>query len=371
MSASLQLKYNQISFEELDKFIKGLGFDLCGATFVEEFDDFVKDITNFYFENKFYAGMNWLVKNLDVRIEPKKRFPQANTIVVFAKRYPTQPLSTTDGGLISAYAKGKDYHNILAEKADKLCKYLLSRGAKFAKFYVDTGPVFEKYWAVKAGLGWIGKNSLLINKKFGSYLFLGVVLTDIHIPTIKIENSSLKRNNSNLHPLRTQFRFEILNYCGSCTKCINVCPTGAIVKDGVVDSNKCIAYLTVEHKGFIKSELQDKIGRWIFGCDICQIVCPWNSKIINYNVSEGDHQVLYLNGNLLSLLQITPEIFYKLFKNSPIKRVKWEGFIRNVIIVLANQKIKKAIPYIKKFLYSSSYTLQVTAFRALYKLNSV
>lgn len=359
----IQLTTEKFSFTQvLDKIIKEAGFELWGATPVETFEEFIVNITEFYFKNKYYATMEWLKKTADVRLDPKKRFPQANTIIVVAKNY-YQPKPQMDGenrnGLISTYALGRDYHYILSEKLQILCEFLLQNGAVFAKYYVDTGPVFEKYWAVKANLGWLGKNALLINRKLGSFLFLGVILTDLYI-TYK--------------PQTINF-----NYCGSCNRCITACPTSAIVSNGVIDANKCIAYLTVEHRGIIKKQLRELMGRWVFGCDICQDVCPWNIKFAkpavlsdcSENTRTGISKNAINKDELLKILQMSEQEFNLKFKESPIKRTKWEGLIRNTMIVVVNLKIIEAIPLLRKFLHTHNTILKATAIWALLKLNAI
>jgi epoxyqueuosine reductase len=350
---------------ELDKLIYQLGFELWGCAKIENIAEDISELVNFYFLNKFYATMEWLQKNLDVRLSPQKRFEKAKTIIVVAKNYyqPTLQVPISVNGQnhskeslpkasISNYAIGFDYHYIMKEKLDIVAKFLLSNNATFATTYVDTGPIFEKYWAAKAGLGWIGKNSLLINRALGSFLFLGTIITDLEIQSNRA--------------------FEYKSFCGSCKKCLEACPTGAIVAEGVVDSNKCIAYLTIEHRGEIEPFLMEKMGNWIFGCDICQQVCPWNRKVI-YNTNSngwfGKNESLY-KMTLLDMLNIDKEEFSRIFKDSTIKRAKWEGFIRNVIIVVANLKVYAAIEKLKELAFSAttSGTIKSTALWALKKL---
>lgn len=360
-----------MSFEsEIDRIIKEQGFELWGATPIENFDELVLNITDFYFKNNFHATMEWLKKNIDVRLYPKKKFPQANTIIVVGKNYFRSDISNkveigknSEIGYVSKYALGEDYHKSISEKLQKVAGFLLQNGAMFARYYVDTGPVFEKYWAVKSQLGWIGKNSLLINRKLGSFLFLGVILTDLRI-----------QNSQAAIPL-------LSNYCGSCTRCIESCPTGAIVSNGVVDANKCIAYLTIEHRGVIKRELRESIGNWIFGCDICQDVCPWNIKFARPTVAPvpflpdklnmGLTKNVFTKKELLQLLKISEKDFNIIFKDSPVKRAKWEGFVRNIMIAVANLKIKEAILILKEFLSIPNPVLKATAIWALCRLKGI
>ncbi len=406
--------------DNLDILVKEQGFELWGATSIEQFEEFLINVTDFYFKNKFYATMEWLQKNLDVRLDPKKKFPQANTIIVVAKNYQstqtTQQLSvlsaqkennkerlnTDEGSIatnkyayISQYALGDDYHQVIGEKLRRVAEFLLQNGARFARFYVDTGPVFEKYWAAKAGIGWIGKNSLLINRGLGSFLFLGVVFTDLKIVKSHKPIEELNAHQSTLNADKTPKQVETLtmfykNYCGSCTRCIDACPTGAIVANGVIDSNKCIAYLTVEHRGIIKEELRERMGGWVFGCDICQNVCPWNIKALAYSMQNTTYEAKEAKGqltnatvksfnlkslidknDLLKLLEITEKDFNIMFRNSPIKRAKWEGFIRNVIIACANLNVLDAISKIGEFLTYGNPVLRATAEWALAKLQSI
>ncbi|MCX7736000.1 MAG: tRNA epoxyqueuosine(34) reductase QueG [Candidatus Kapabacteria bacterium] len=293
---------------------KEIGFDLIGFAKAEplenEFDNYL-----YWLEQGFNAKMEYLERNKEKRKDISLILENAKTVIVTATNYNTpfyhnQSLNNSQGK-ISRYAWGEDYHNVILPKLELLASEIskIYPEAK-SKCYVDTGPILEKVWAVKAGLGWQGKNSLILTKKFGSYVFLGLIIT-----SVEIEPDSI-----------------IPDHCGKCSSCIESCPTNAIVQPKVIDSNKCISYWTIETKG--KADFPENVAKnlknWVFGCDICQEVCPWNRKEVftddvsffprqNQTILESD----YFN-------QMSEDEFSIRFKNSPIKRAKLEGIRKNI-----------------------------------------
>jgi epoxyqueuosine reductase len=278
----------------------------------------------------FHGEMSFMERAPEWREEPARMFPGARAIVCVAKNYNAPGSHSGDGavGRISRYAWGDDYHEVLRGKLHELRRHLEGLGGR-AKVCMDTGAVLEKPWAEAAGLGWQGKHSNLIARDLGSWFFLGELVTDL-----------------DLEPDPPYGK----DYCGTCTRCIDLCPTRAIVAPYVVDSRRCIAYLTIEHRGAIPRELRPLLGNLIFGCDICQDVCPWNrfAKVAperEFYAREGN-----LAPALLGLMGMSREEFGRRFRGSPVKRAKYAGFLRNVAVALGNSGDPGAIPALEKAL---------------------
>ncbi len=271
--------------------------------------------------NRGYHGtMDWMARNTDKRLDPTIIVPGARSVIAVAMNYYTDLNHSTDDGIgkISRYAWGDDYHDILGERLNKLLAWMKTEfpGSE-GKWYVDTGPVMDKVWAQRAGIGWIGKHTNVITDDIGSWVFLGEIITTLEL----------------------DYDRPATDHCGTCTLCIEACPTQAIVQPYVVDSNRCLSYLTIEHRGEITGEVTEKFDGWIYGCDICQDVCPWNEKF-SVATSETGFQPREWNKApaLDTWEEMTQEEFSKKFKGSPIKRTKREGLTRNVRIVLDQQK---------------------------------
>jgi epoxyqueuosine reductase len=262
------------------------------------------------------------------RADPRRILPEAQSVLVIAASYagpPPPPLSPLHGR-VSRYAWGKeDYHRWLLRRLKALvCRLIEVSGTPFPyRCYVDTGPVLERAWAQAAGLGWIGKNSCLIHPRMGSYLFLGVALLSVALPPT---------------PRPT------LPSCGRCTRCMDACPTGAIIAPGVVDARRCLAYLTIEHRGAIPVSLRPAVDTHVFGCDVCQEVCPWNRKPLAMHTRES------LPGSaslaLPDLLFIDAKTFRTRFRRTPIWRATPEGIARNAAVVLGNLGDPAARPFV-------------------------
>ena len=269
----------------------------------------------------FCGEMKWFEKSLQKRANPKLLYAEVKTIISAAISYFCNSTyeNSSESGKISRYAQGEDYHDVVKEKLKKLL-YFIKKEIKGAdgRIYVDSAPVVEKIWASKSGLGWIGKNSLLITREAGSWIFLGEIFLNFEL---KITEPSTR------------------DFCGSCEKCINECPTGAIVKPRVINSEKCISYQTIENKGKIPESLRPKMGSWIYGCDVCQEVCPWNK--FSKETTEKRFLPMEINPDLNYLYNISEEEFKKQFQKSSIKRVKLAGFRRNAGIAVDNLLFKK------------------------------
>jgi len=250
------------------------------------------------------------------RSDPRYVLPEARTVLVVAAPYASAPHPVLPPlhGRVSRYAWGADYHHWLLHDLKTLVRRL---GEKYGTFpsrcEVDTGPILERAWAQAAGLGWVGKNTNLIHPRLGSYLFLGVALLGL-----------------DLEPLPAPQ----LPNCGNCTRCLEVCPTGALVAPGVLDARRCIAYLTIEHRGAIPTELRPLLGEWVFGCDMCQEVCPWNRKPLAGHGAMPAPPTATLD--LVDVLTMRETDFRTRFRHTPLWRATWRGLARNAAVVLGN-----------------------------------
>jgi epoxyqueuosine reductase len=267
----------------------------------------------------YHGTMGWMSEQPEKRTDPTLIVPGAKSVVMVALNYysPASHVHDPGVGKISRYAWGDDYHVILSERLELLWQWMLKEfpGTQ-GKWYVDTGPVMEKAWAQRGGIGWLGKHGNIITREFGSWVFLGEIIT-----TLELEPDQ-----------------PAVDHCGTCTLCIEACPTDAIVEPSVVDSNRCLSYLTIEHRGEIRGEVTEQFDGWIYGCDVCQDVCPWNNK---FAVPTDEPGFAPREGNVAPELRHWREMpqaeFTARFKGSPVKRTKREGLIRNVKIVLGEQ----------------------------------
>lgn len=313
---------------ELRERALALGFDKAGVAPVGPLDraEFYRE----WLRSGFHGGMTYMAADPERRLDATRLLPGARSVVCVAKSYYTAAAPTDDPrtGRVSRYAWGDDYHDVLSGKLKELCGLLESRGAK-AKACVDTSAVLEKLRARRAGLGWQGKHTNLLARDLGSWFFLGEILTD-----------------AELEPDAPHAK----DHCGSCTRCIDVCPTGAIVAPYVLDSRRCISYLTIEHRGPIPRELRPLMGNLIFGCDLCQDVCPWN----RFARVAPEAAFLPRAGNvapaLIGLLSMTEEEFRRRFRGSPVLRAKYGGFLRNVCVALGNGGDPAAVPHLRRAL---------------------
>jgi len=300
----------------LKRISEDFGFDDIGFAAVEKLEKEYEFYLN-WLDKGFHGKMQYLARREGKRRDISMVLDGAATVIVLLQNYNTNYKHSNSKhlGKISRYAWGDDYHDVMKKKLKKISNLAgeFFPENKF-KVYVDTGPVLEKQWAVRAGLGWQGKNSLLLNKHFGSYVFIGIMITDLVI------------NPDN--PVR--------DMCGKCTACIDACPVDAIVEPKVVDSRKCLSYWTIETKEdtIFPKEISDKLNGWLFGCDICQEVCPWNSKNIYTNINNFKPRNGETELSLDDILNMTESEFRLRFKNSPIKRSKLPGLKRNAKTIL-------------------------------------
>ncbi len=303
-----------------------LGFDLAGVTTADPprhgayYAEWV--------ERGMAGEMAYLGRRIEKRQDPGQILPNARSLVVVAMNYRCpDPGPTPDGthrGKIAQYARGDDYHDVMKERLQALLLFIRDRAGRpvEGRVYVDTGPVLEREFAVRAGLGWFGKHTNLIHKRVGSWLLIGEILLDIELDQDR----------------------PAADHCGTCTRCIEACPTDAIVEPYVVDSRRCISYHTIELKGAIPTAYRAAMGDRVFGCDDCQDVCPWNRRAPVTGHSTFIPRPWNEMPKLIEMLGLTPEEFRTRFRGSPIKRTKRRGLLRNAAVALGNTKDPEAVP---------------------------
>jgi epoxyqueuosine reductase len=299
----------------------------------------------------FQAAMVWMKRDAGKRADPGKLLPGCRSVIALAMTYwPGRERAETPAGRarVALYARGRDYHKVLGKRSRALASWLAEETGSPARAFVDTGPVLERAWSERAGLGWIGKNANLIRRDAGSWLLLAEVLSAAEIEP-----------DPGPHEDR----------CGTCTACIEACPTDAIVEPGVVDSNRCISNWTIEHRGPIPHERRHGIGDWIFGCDVCQDVCPWNERFARE--FEGDPFAFRddLRGlDPREILALDEAAFRARYSGTSLMRAKWEGMRRNACIVLGNSEDRAAVPSLAAALQDEDPVVREHAAWALRRL---
>ena len=287
-----------------------LGFMYCGVSKA----DFLKEEASrleSWLNSKMHGKMEYMANHFDKRLDPRLLVDDAKSVVsLLLNYYPEQSKQTLGAPKISKYAYGQDYHFVIKDKLKDLYRFINDEiGEVGGRVFVDSAPVMDKVWAAKSGLGWIGKNTNLIHPKEGSYFFVAELILDLELDA----DGPMK------------------DYCGTCTACIDSCPTDAIVEPYVVDGSKCISYLTIELKDeILPSEFKGKMDNWMFGCDVCQDVCPWNRFSKAHNERAFDPHENLLKMNKSDWNDLTEEVFRELFKKSAVKRTKFKGLARNV-----------------------------------------
>lgn len=297
----------------------------------------------------YHGNMGYLARRQEERLHPERLLPDLKSIIVLGFGYDTglENTQAAHQGNVSRYAWGQDYHEFLGEKLQTFEQWFQQKSPQHHCYpSVDAQPVLEKAWATKSGLGWLGKHTNVIHPQKGSYFFLSAVLTDYPFTNEKSQT----------------------DHCGTCTRCIDICPTQAIVAPYLLDARRCISYLTIEYKGLISRELRPLMGNHIFGCDDCQEVCPWNrfsqvTTVKEFFPQEGIHQK-----SLDQWLRITPAEFKSRFKDSPIARPKWRGLMRNILIAAGNSRQKTLAPLVREKLVSNEPLVRAHAVWAYHQL---
>ncbi len=287
-----------------------LGFEYCGIAKAEFLTEDAKRLEA-WLQKGYNGSMQYMQNYFDLRVNPQKLVPGAKSVITLLKNYYPSQIQNNTSTKISKYAYGNDYHTVIKSQIKEFHHLLKSKIGDFnGRGFVDSAPILERAWAVKSGLGWVGKNGNLINKQSGSFFFIATLILDVELD---YDNPFIK------------------DYCGTCTKCIDECPTDAILPNKVVDGSKCISYFTIELKdALIPESVKGKFENWVFGCDVCQDVCPWNK------FSKPHSEILFtpipeiLNLTTTEWEEMSEETFKIVFKNSPLKRAKFSGIKRNL-----------------------------------------
>lgn len=289
-----------------------LGFSFTGfskADFLEEEAPLLEK----WLSNNMHGKMSYMERWFDKRLDPRLLVPGAKTVISLLLNYYPEVKQQEGLPKISKYAYGRDYHTVIKNKLFELVHFIKENiGDVYGRAFVDSAPVLDRAWAKKSGLGWIGKNGNLIHPKAGSFFFIAELIVDLEIePDVAIKD-----------------------YCGTCTRCIDACPTEAIVSPKIVDGSKCISYLTIELKDAIPSEFKNKTDNWIFGCDVCQDVCPWNRFSSPTKEKEFTPDKNILNKSVEEWEELTEEVFDYIYKDSPLNRTGFSGMKRNLKFIL-------------------------------------
>lgn len=287
-----------------------LGFGQCGISRAEFLEEEAPKLEA-WLKKGLHGTMSYMENHFDKRLDPRLLVEGAKSVISLSLNYyPEETQSDPEAPKLSKYAYGQDYHEVIKNKLRILLNYIRTEiGEVSGRAFTDSAPVLDRAWAKKSGLGWVGKNSNVISKKTGSFFFLAELIIDLEL-----------EYDQNIQT----------DHCGTCTRCIDACPTEAIISPAVVDANKCISYLTIELKDEISTQFSGKMEHWMFGCDICQDVCPWNRFSVPHKVAEFKPKPGLLQMTKADWEDITQEVFSTIFKNSAVKRTKYKGLSRNI-----------------------------------------
>jgi len=286
-----------------------LGFDHCGIARAVQLDEDARRLEQ-WLHKGMHGTMRYMENYFDKRIDPRKLVDNAQSVITLLLNYYPAEQQRPDAPKVAKYAYGQDYHEVIRSKLNTLLLQIKENiGEVNGRGFVDSAPVLERSWAQRSGLGWIGKNGNLIHKQAGSFFFIATLITDL--------------------PL--EYDSPVGDYCGSCTRCLDACPTGALVQPGMVDGSRCISYYTIELKEMLIPEnVQGKFEQWMFGCDICQDVCPWNRFAKPHSTVEFTPVAAILNFSTRDWEELTEDAFKEIFRHSPLKRSKFSGIQRNL-----------------------------------------
>tara|TARA_B100000949_G_scaffold192681_1_gene176708 strand:- start:217 stop:1380 length:1164 start_codon:yes stop_codon:yes gene_type:complete len=343
------MEKQKLTLQIKDKAV-GLGFNSVGISPASEIEGTQLQL---WLNRQYHGQMSYMERNSEKRKDPSRVLPSARSIISVSLNYfhPYDlPYNSSERGVFSRYASGDDYHDVLRKKLEQLLEHIRLLIPKVeGKIYVDTGPMMDKYWAAQSGIGWLGKHTNLLSRESGSWFFLGEILV-----SVALEYDSPGED-----------------FCGTCTRCIDACPTDAIVQPYVLDSRRCISYLTIELRDDIPEEFRSSMSNLIFGCDICQDVCPWNQEIPHSTVKEFEAREFNRAPFLRELANITLKEFQERFHGSPVKRTKWRGFLRNVAIAMGNSGNPEMVLELKKLLNYEDPLIRRHAAWALNQIDSL
>jgi epoxyqueuosine reductase len=351
MTGSYLMDDRLVLREQINAKAAALGFGLVGITSAEPLAHGGR--LRAWVAQGFAGEMGYMSRDVEKRVDPSRVLPEVRSIIVLGMNYytsPAMPAASGGRGWVSRYAWGQDYHTVLSDKLKALVAFIRElEGADVqARWYVDTGPILERELAWRAGLGWPGKNTNLINRHLGSWLFLGAILLDRELA----------------------YDVPATAHCGTCSRCLVACPTGALVAPGVLDARRCISYLTIELRGPIPCQLRPLMGTHIFGCDICQAVCPWNRKAPISSESAFLPRAGFAAPELMPLLRLSEDEFRARFRGSPISRAKRRGLLRNVAVALGNLRDLRALPALEAALHDGEPLIRSHAAWALGRIGS-
>ena len=302
------------------------GFEAIGICGPEDVPLAAKRLDEFLKEGR-HGKMDWMERRAEWRRDPQKLWPEAKSVIMFADSYaptknPLTGLKFRDKGCISVYAQNKDYHEIIKKKLKRIGRWLIAKTNSEIKVFVDTAPVMEKPLAEAAGIGWQGKHTNLVSKNLGSWFFLGAIFTTVQLVKDKPE----------------------VDHCGSCRRCLDICPTNAFPKPYQLDARLCISYLTIEHKESVDEQLRPALGNRIFGCDDCLAVCPWNKFAVEAQKTHYQARQELSSLDLNSLARLTDTEFRTLFRDGPVRRIGRDRFVRNVLYAIGNSNNRESLP---------------------------
>lgn len=326
------------------------GFDAMGFVGVDELPD-LRQVLESFVKTGRHGDMGWLKDHLERRSHPTGLWPEVRSVIMLGMNYgppgdPLDGLEEKSSGLISVYAKGKDYHTIINKRLKRVAGWLHRETGGEVKIFVDTAPVTEKPLAASAGIGWQGKHSNIVSRQFGSWLFLGAIFTTVELASSGEEG----------------------DHCGGCTSCLDICPTQAFVAPYQLDARRCISYLTIEYKGHISPELREKMGNHVFGCDDCLAVCPWNKFAQLAGEQRFHARPQCDNPPLRQLLELDEAGFRQRFAGTPIKRAGRDCFVRNVLIACGNSGDDGLVENITPLLGDEAPVVRAMAVWALWRL---
>lgn len=327
-----------------------LGFEAIGVAPIGALPG---DHLDEWLTRNYHGEMRYMAQNRKKRLDPRVILPEARSMISVALNYSDleeQPYDDPNRGVISKYSQGMDYHQVLKDRLHQLLERIRDIAPEAdGRIYVDTGPVMDKAWASRSGIGWLGKHTNILSRSLGSWFFLGEIILN----------------------LKLEYDEAVEDYCGSCSRCIEACPTDAIVEPYLLDSRKCVSYLTIELREDIPVELRKPMGNLIFGCDICQDVCPWNHKSASPSqVEEFRPRPAAASPPLDRLGNLTPEEFSRDFRNSAVKRTKWRGLMRNVAVAMGNSGNPAFVQTLNRLLNTSDAMVRRHAAWALAQLGS-